>query len=102
MQRTSSPHAPIDRMGRLLAQGADVAAYLFQVPDDHGERLKVAAILDEIRREAAPTNARELPKIAAALRRVLAEPPSSDQAARLQDGFDRMRRLWAAARSGIF
>lgn len=102
MERTSNPRAPADRLGRLLVQGADVAAYLFQVPDDEGERLKAAAILDGIRREAAPTNARELPKIAAELRRLLTGPASADQAARLQEGFDRMQRLWAAARSGIF
>jgi hypothetical protein len=54
----------------------------------------------KLRREGA--NHRELPRIAGELLDKLAEPPSIPAAEMVQAGFDRMWRLWQAARSGLF
>lgn len=94
--------APVDRLGKLCQEGTDIAAYLFQVPEDAAQRQRLGEILDEIIRCAARTNSRELPGIATDLKGVLAQAPSLAGVASFQEGFDRMTKLWAAARSGLF
>ena len=41
-------------------------------------------------------------RVAAELESALAVSPSPQQVEVLQDGFDRLLRLWAAAKSGLF
>jgi len=57
--------------------------------------------LDAILQQAGRQH-RELPRIAQELKAALDQPPSPAQAELLQDGFDRMVKLWQAARSGLF
>lgn len=94
--------ARVDRLGRLCQEGTDIAAYLFQVPEDPGQRQRLGEILDEVIRGTARSKARELPAIATELKGILAQPPSLEGVAAFQEGFDRMTKLWGAARSGIF
>jgi hypothetical protein len=92
----------MDRLGELCTTGRDSATYLWQVPDDESVRRKIAGILAEIKNEAAKANRREMGRVAGELESALAVSPSPQQVEILQDGFDRLLRLWAAAKSGLF
>lgn len=101
-----APRRPIpplmDRLGELCKAGRDNATYLWQVPDDAGVRRKIAEILAEIKVEAAKGGRNEMGRIAIELETALAASPSPQQVELLQDGFERLNRLWAAAKSGLF
>ena len=92
----------MDRLGELCTAGRDSATYLWQVPDDESVRRKIAGIVSEIKKEAEKANRREMGRVAAELESALAVSPSPQQVEVLQDGFDRLLRLWAAAKSGLF
>jgi hypothetical protein len=92
----------MDRLGELCKAGQDSATYLWQVPDDESVRRKIAAILTEIKAEAAKGGRREMGRVAGELEAALAVSASPQQIEILQDGFDRLTRLWAAAKSGLF
>jgi hypothetical protein len=89
-------------LGELCKSGRDSASYLWQVPDDEGARRKIAAVLAEIKVEAAKGGRNEMTRLATELETALSVSPSPQQVELLQDGFDRMIRLWAAAKSGLF
>jgi uncharacterized protein YpuA (DUF1002 family) len=92
----------MDRLGELCKAGRDSATYLWQVPDDESVRQKIAAILAEIKGEAAKGGRQEMGRVVAELETALAVSASPQQVEILQDGFDRLTRLWAAAKSGLF
>jgi hypothetical protein len=92
----------MDRLGELCKAGRDSATYLWQVPDDDSVRQKIGAILGEIKVEAAKGGRQEMGRVAVELQTALAASPSPQQVEILQDGFDRLMRLWAAAKSGLF
>lgn len=92
----------MDRLGELCTAGKDSATYLWQVPDDESVRRKIAGILAEIKTEAAKGGRQEMGRIVRELETALAVSPSPQQVEVLQDGFDRLTRLWAAAKSGLF
>jgi hypothetical protein len=92
----------MDRLGELCKAGKDSATYLWQVPDDDGVRRKIAAILQEIKAEAAKGGRQEMGRVAGELENALRVSSSPQQVELLQDGFDRLLRLWAAAKSGLF
>jgi hypothetical protein len=97
------PMPPLmDRLGELCKAGQDNAAYLWQVPDDEGVRRKIAEILGEIKVEAAKGGRQEMGRLVVELEKALAVSPSPQQVELLQDGFERLNRLWAAAKSGLF
>jgi len=97
------PMPPLmDRLGELCKAGRDSATYLWQVPNDEGVRRKIAAILAEIKVEAAKGGRQEMGRLTVELETALAASSSPQQVELLQDGFDRMMRLWAAAKSGLF
>jgi hypothetical protein len=97
------PMLPLmDRLGELCKAGADSATYLWQVPGDEGVRRKIAEILAEIKIEAAKGGRREMGRLVEELETALAVSPSPQQVELLQDGFDRLNRLCAAAKSGLF
>jgi hypothetical protein len=100
------PRKPVpplmDRLGELCKAGKDSATYLWQVPDDESVRRKIAGILAEIKTEAAKGGRQEMGRIVGELETALAVSPSPQQVEVLQDGFDRLIRLWAAAKSGLF
>ena len=92
----------MDRLGELCQAGRESATYLWQVPDDEGVRRKIGQVLAEIKVEAAKGGRREMGRLAVELETALGVSPSPQQVELLQDGFDRLHRLWAAAKSGLF
>jgi hypothetical protein len=86
----------------LCRDGKEAAEYLWQVPHDDETRRKIVGMLAEIEAEAAKQNRREMGRIAAELEVAAQASPSPQQIEILQDGFDRLIRLWAAAKSGLF
>jgi hypothetical protein len=92
----------MDRLGVLCKAGKDSATYLWQVPDDEGVRRKIVEVLAEIKVEAAKQGRQEMGRLVAELQTAVAASPSPQQVELLQDGFDRLTRLWAAAKSGLF
>ena len=97
------PNPPLmDRLGELCTAGRDSATYLWQVPDDESVRRKIAQILAEIKMEAAKGGRREMGRVVEELETAIAASASPQQVEILQDGFDRLVRLWAAAKSGLF
>jgi hypothetical protein len=103
---TPRPRRPIpplmDRLGELCRDGKEAAEFLWQVPDDQETRQKIAGMLAEIQDLAQKQNRREMGRIAAELATAAQASPSPQQVAILQDGFERLTRLWAAAKSGLF
>ncbi len=91
----------IDRLGELCTSGRDSAAYLWQVPMDQTVRGEIAKKLGEIRTECEQQNRREMNRIVDELETALAASPSPQQVEILQDGFDRLCKLWQAAKSGL-
>jgi len=65
-------------------------------------RRKIAGILAEIKVEAAKSGRQEMGRLAVELETAIMASPSPQQVELLQDGFERMNRLWAAAKSGLF
>lgn len=94
-------YRPMDPLGELCIQGVELAGYLHQVPDDREQWARLRAIVDAVVKEAAATKHQELPKVAEELRQTLAQPPSRAAVELLQAGFDRLLKLWKAAKSGI-
>jgi hypothetical protein len=92
----------MDRLGEMCQAGRDNASYLWQVPNDEGVRRKIADLLVQIKAEAAKGGRQEMGRIAGELETALAASSSPQQVELLQDGFERLTRLWAAAKSGLF
>ncbi len=97
-----SPSEPLlDALGKMISDGKDAASYLWQVPDDEGTRSRLAQLLQEIREESAKKGRREMPKLCDELLTALRASPSPQQVDLLQDGFDRLYKLWGAAKTGL-
>jgi len=88
-------------LGDAIAAGRDTATYLWQVPDDAETRNTIKSLLEFIRVESAREGRREMPKICAELLAALNASASPQQVDILQDGFDRLHKLWSAAKSGL-
>lgn len=97
--RTSFPL--LDRLGELCTSGRDSAAYLWQVPHDAGMRDQIAKKLVEIREECLRQNRREMIRIVDEIETALQATVSPQQVEILQDGFDRLAKLWQCAKSGL-
>jgi hypothetical protein len=91
----------MDALGKLCADGKAAAEYLWQVPKDDGVRQKILAILDQIGVESAKQGRREMPRLAEELKVAAQATPSPQQVDLLVDGFDRLTKLWQAAKSGL-
>ena len=97
------PFVPLkDRLGDLCSTGKESAEYLWQVPGDADVRRKIADILAQIHVEVARSGRGEMARLVDELQIAIAASPSPQQAEILQDGFDRLIRLWQAAKSGLF
>jgi hypothetical protein len=92
----------MDRLGELCVAGRDSATYLWQVPNDEGVRQKIAELLAQIKVEADKQGRQEMGRLVIELETAVAASPSPQQVELLQDGFERLMRLWAAAKSGLF
>lgn len=96
------PRQPLmDALGQLCVDGKASAEYLWQVPDDHAVRQKILAVLDQIGTESAKQGRREMPRIVEELKIAAQATPSPQQVDMLVDGFDRLLKLWQAAKSGL-
>ena len=97
------PFQPLmDRLGELCIAGRDGASYLWQVPGDENMRARIVEVLKDIRIEALKSGRREMTRLVEEMQTAAAASPSPQQVEILQDGFDRLMRLWQAAKSGIF
>lgn len=105
-ESTPSPRRPfrplMDRLGELCRDGKELSEYLWQVPNDDETRRRIVGMLAEIKAEASKQNRREMGRIAGELEAAAQASPSPQQVEILQDGFERLTRLWAAAKSGLF
>ena len=94
------PREPLlDDLGRTILEGKEAAAYLWQVPNDEATRSALRERLEAIKKMSS--SRREMPAICDDLLRALRVEPSPQQVDMLQDGFDRLYKLWAAAKSGL-
>lgn len=91
----------MDALGTLCAEGKAAAEYLWQVPKDETVRQKILALLEQIGAESAKQGRKEMPRLAAELRVAAQASPSPQQVDLLVDGFDRLTKLWQAAKSGL-
>jgi len=94
------PREPLlDDLGRTIVEAKDAAAYLWHVPNDQETRAALREGLEAIKKMSS--HRREMPQICDDLLRALRVEPSPQQVDLLQDGFDRLYKLWAAAKSGL-
>jgi hypothetical protein len=91
----------MDALGTLCAEGKASAEYLWQVPKDEGVRKKILEILDKIGTEGAKQGRKEMPRLVEELKVAAQASPSPQQVDLLVDGFDRLMKLWQAAKSGL-
>lgn len=95
-----TPREPLlDDLGRAIVEGKEAATYLWQVPDDAETRAQLRQRLETIRRLSG--HRREMPRICDDLLLALRVEPSPQQVDLLQNGFDRLYKLWSAAKSGL-
>lgn len=95
------PGPLLDDLGQLIQFGREATEYLWQVPDDRVIRTKVAELLAQIRVEAEAQGKREMPAICDTLGPAVNAAPTPQSVEILQDGFERLHRLWLATRSGL-
>jgi hypothetical protein len=91
----------MDALGQLCVDGKGAAEYLWQVPDDVAVRENILTILDRIASAGASQGRKEMPRLAGELRIAAQAQPSPQQVDLLVDGFDRLYKLWEAAKSGL-
>ena len=91
----------LDALGQLCTDGKATAEYLWQVPDDTQARLKLVGFLDQIATESARQGRNEMGRICAELAPAAKASPGPQQVELLVDGFDRLFKLWQAAKSGL-
>jgi hypothetical protein len=91
----------MDSLGRLCADGKQAAEYLWQVPKDAEVRRKILDILSQIETQSAKQGRKEMPKLASELKIAAQASASPQQVELLVDGFDRLTKLWQAAKSGL-
>jgi hypothetical protein len=96
------PHGPSpDALGKLCLEGKGAAEYLWQVPDDATVRARIVQILEQIRVEAQQQGRKEMGRIIEELLPAANASSSPQQVDLLVDGFDRLTKLWQAAKSGL-
>jgi hypothetical protein len=95
------PPPLLDALGQMCADGKAAAEYLWQVPDDASVRHKIQSLLGQIGVESTKQGRREMPRLAEELKIAAQASPSPQQVDMLVDGFDRLFKLWQAAKSGL-
>src|SRR3970282_947436 len=96
-RRTPRRSEPLlDALGKMIRDGKDTASYLWQVPDDAATRSRLEQLLQDIRDQSAKKGRHEMPKLCGELLTALRASPSPQQVDLLQDGFDRLYKLWEA------
>jgi len=104
----NDPNAPrrsrqplLDPLGQLCVDGKQAAEYLWQVPKDAQVRQQILDILTQIGVASAKQGRREMPKLVEELKIAAQASASPQQVELLVDGFDRLMKLWQAAKSGL-
>lgn len=90
-----------DALGTLCAEGKAAAEYLWQVPDDAVVRARIVGILERIAVEGQAQGRKEMGRIIEELLPAAKASASPQQVDLLVDGFDRLTKLWQAAKSGL-
>lgn len=91
----------LDDLGKVIVEGRDAADFLWQVPDDSSTRVRLRELIALIRDLSAARGRREMPVICDEMLIALNASPSPQQVDLLHVGFDRLYKLWAAAKSGL-
>jgi hypothetical protein len=91
----------LDDLGKAIVEGRDAADFLWQVPDDSSTRARLRELIALIRDRSAARGRREMPVICDEMLTALNASPSPQQVDLLHVGFDRLYKLWAAAKSGL-
>jgi hypothetical protein len=91
----------LDDLGTAIVGGKDAVAFLWQVPDDADTRRHLAELLERIRDLATKQGRTEMPKLCDEMLVAARAQPTPQHADMLQDGFDRLYKLWSAAKSGL-
>jgi hypothetical protein len=92
---------PDDVLGIKIAEGKQAVEYLWHVPDDASTREKVTTLVEEIRDLSSKKGRREMPSLCDELLTALRASPSPQQVDMLHDGFNRLHKLWQAAKTGL-
>jgi len=90
-----------DALGKLCTEGKEAAEYLWQVPDDAQVRVTIIGVLERIAVEARRQGRNEMGRIVEELVPAAKASASPQQVDLLVDGFDRLTKLWQAAKSGL-
>ena len=90
-----------DTLGKLCIEGKQAAEYLWQVPDDETVRVSIIGILERIAVEGQKQGRKEMGRIVEELLPAAKASASPQQVDLLVDGFDRLTKLWQAAKSGL-
>lgn len=98
-ERRSEPL--LDELGTAIVEGRDATDFLWQVPDDEETRARLRELIVLIRDRSAKKGRREMPAICEEMLTALSASPSPQQVDLLHGGFDRLYKLWAAAKSGL-
>ena len=91
----------LDATGRAVLEGKDATAFLWQAPGDAETKTRIIELLELIKRDSAAKGRREMPKICQELLTAARAEPTPQQVDILQDGFERLYKLWSAAKSGL-
>ena len=91
----------MDSLGQMCADGKQTAEYLWQVPKDPAARQKIMTLLIQIGIESLKQGRHEMPRLVEELEVAAQASPSPQQVELLVDGFDRLTKLWQAAKSGL-
>ncbi|HSC58766.1 MAG TPA: hypothetical protein VLC11_04335 [Gemmatimonadales bacterium] len=95
-------HSPLlDTLGQSIQNGKELASYLWQVPGDADAHRRIEALVATIRKESAAQGRREMGRVCDEIERAAGASPTPQQVELLQDGFERLYKLWLAAKSGI-
>ena len=98
-ERKSQPL--LDATGQAILEVKDAASFLWQAPEDESTRLRVIELLEQIKRDSAAKGRREMPHICQEMLTAARAEPSPQSVDILQNGFERLFRLWGAAKSGL-
>lgn len=91
----------LEELGTAIVEGRDATDFLWQVPDDGPTRGRLSELIVLIRDRSARKGRQEMPAICEELLTALSASPSPQQVDLLHGGFDRLYKLWAAAKSGL-
>jgi hypothetical protein len=91
----------LDTLGQLIQNGKELAAYLWQVPDDEPTRRQLGELAARIREEGARQGRREMGRVCDEIERAAAALPTPQQVDLLQDAFERLYKLWQSTKSGL-